>query len=78
MERAFGWNLSSDDDAEVNRILRETIKDPVGPEFMAPPPREPLAAEIHSNEALLHWGQLDDIPRQALSRKWLAQHIRAA
>ena len=52
VERAFGWNLSSDDYAEVNRILRETIKDPVGPEFMAPPPREPLAAEIHSNEGI--------------------------
>ena len=52
VERAFGWNLSSDGYAEVNRILRETIKDPVGPEFMAPPPREPLAAEIHSNEGI--------------------------
>jgi aryl-alcohol dehydrogenase-like predicted oxidoreductase len=40
VEQAFGWKLSSDDYAEVDRILRETIKDPVGPEFMAPPPRE--------------------------------------
>jgi aryl-alcohol dehydrogenase-like predicted oxidoreductase len=39
VEQAFGWKLSSDDYAEVDRILRETIKDPVGPEFMAPPPR---------------------------------------
>ena len=32
----FG-QLSSGDYAEVDRILRETIKDPIGPEFMAPP-----------------------------------------
>jgi aryl-alcohol dehydrogenase-like predicted oxidoreductase len=44
VEQAFGWKLSSDDYAEVDRILRETIKDPVGPEFMAPPPRQPVAA----------------------------------
>jgi aryl-alcohol dehydrogenase-like predicted oxidoreductase len=39
---AFGWKLSSEDYAEVDRILRETIKNPVGPEFMAPPARESL------------------------------------
>jgi aryl-alcohol dehydrogenase-like predicted oxidoreductase len=43
VEQAFGWELSSDDYAEVDRILRETIKNPVGPEFMAPPPREHAA-----------------------------------
>jgi aryl-alcohol dehydrogenase-like predicted oxidoreductase len=42
VEQAFGWKLSGDDYAEVDRILRETIKNPVGPEFMAPPPREPV------------------------------------
>jgi hypothetical protein len=25
--------------AEIDRILKQTIKDPVGPEFMAPPDR---------------------------------------
>src|SRR5271166_1765809 len=45
VEQAFGWRLSSSDYAEVDRILRETIKNPVGPEFMAPPPRELVAAE---------------------------------
>ena len=44
VEQAFGWELSSDDYAEVDRILCETIKDPVGPEFMAPPPREAVPA----------------------------------
>ena len=43
VEEAFGWKLSRDDYAEVDRILRETIKNPVGPEFMAPPAREPVA-----------------------------------
>jgi aryl-alcohol dehydrogenase-like predicted oxidoreductase len=44
VEQAFGWKLSSGDYAEVDRILRETIKNPVGPEFMAPPSREPVVA----------------------------------
>jgi aryl-alcohol dehydrogenase-like predicted oxidoreductase len=39
VEEAFGWKLSSNDYAEVDRILRQTIKNPVGPEFMAPPTR---------------------------------------
>jgi len=43
VEEAFDWKLASDDYAEVDRILRETIKNPVGPEFMAPPAREPVA-----------------------------------
>ncbi len=43
VDQAFDWKLSSDDYAEVDRILRETITDPIGPEFMAPPSREPVA-----------------------------------
>jgi aryl-alcohol dehydrogenase-like predicted oxidoreductase len=34
-----GWSLASDAKAEIDRVLRERIKDPVGPEFMAPPSR---------------------------------------
>ena len=34
-----GWRLDAAAMAEVDRILRETITDPVGPEFMAPPSR---------------------------------------
>ncbi len=26
----------------IDQVLRETITDPAGPEFMAPPAREPL------------------------------------
>jgi aryl-alcohol dehydrogenase-like predicted oxidoreductase len=32
-----GWNLSENDYPEIDQIVRETIKNPVGPEFMAPP-----------------------------------------
>jgi aryl-alcohol dehydrogenase-like predicted oxidoreductase len=34
-----GWSLQADVMAEINRVLRERITDPVGPEFMAPPAR---------------------------------------
>jgi aryl-alcohol dehydrogenase-like predicted oxidoreductase len=34
-----GWRLDAASKAEIDRILRETITDPVGPEFMAPPAR---------------------------------------
>jgi aryl-alcohol dehydrogenase-like predicted oxidoreductase len=36
---ALGWQIDSEVMAEIDRVLRETIKDPVGPEFMAPPDR---------------------------------------
>jgi aryl-alcohol dehydrogenase-like predicted oxidoreductase len=34
-----GWSLDASDMAAIDRILRETVTDPVGPEFMAPPAR---------------------------------------
>ena len=34
-----GWRLDAAAKAEIDRILRDTITDPVGPEFMAPPAR---------------------------------------
>jgi len=34
-----GWSLEADVKAEIDRVLRERITDPVGPEFMAPPSR---------------------------------------
>jgi hypothetical protein len=34
-----GWSLDASAKAEIDRILRETITDPLGPEFMAPPAR---------------------------------------
>ena len=38
-----GWSLDASTKAEIDRILRETITDPVGPEFMAPPARSVAA-----------------------------------
>jgi aryl-alcohol dehydrogenase-like predicted oxidoreductase len=34
-----GWSLGGDVRTEIERVLRERITDPVGPEFMAPPAR---------------------------------------
>ncbi len=35
-----GWKLTDSDMATIDSILKETITDPVGPEFMAPPARK--------------------------------------
>jgi aryl-alcohol dehydrogenase-like predicted oxidoreductase len=43
VDEVIGWSLDASARAEIDRILRETITDPVGPEFMAPPARN-LAA----------------------------------
>jgi aryl-alcohol dehydrogenase-like predicted oxidoreductase len=34
-----GWRIDGAAMAEIDQILRETVRDPVGPEFMAPPDR---------------------------------------
>jgi aryl-alcohol dehydrogenase-like predicted oxidoreductase len=39
VDEVTGWRLDAAATAEIDRILRETITDPVGPEFMAPPER---------------------------------------
>jgi aryl-alcohol dehydrogenase-like predicted oxidoreductase len=36
----FGWKADESFQSEVDAIVDETIKDPVGPQFMAPPARE--------------------------------------
>jgi aryl-alcohol dehydrogenase-like predicted oxidoreductase len=38
------WKLDADALAAIDQILRQTIADPVGPEFMAPPARNAVAA----------------------------------
>src|SRR5258707_12564992 len=43
VHEAFGWKLTAEDYTEVDRLLQETITDPVGPEFMAPPHRDEKA-----------------------------------
>lgn len=39
VDGASGWSVDHAAKAEVEKILREEIRDPVGPEFMAPPER---------------------------------------
>jgi aryl-alcohol dehydrogenase-like predicted oxidoreductase len=39
IDEVFGWSLDIAAKAEIERILQESVTDPVGPEFMAPPPR---------------------------------------
>jgi aryl-alcohol dehydrogenase-like predicted oxidoreductase len=39
VDEVTGWTLDTAAKVEIDRILRETITDPVGPEFMAPPAR---------------------------------------
>jgi aryl-alcohol dehydrogenase-like predicted oxidoreductase len=41
VDEVMGWMLDSWSESEIDRILRETITDGVGPEFMAPPARDP-------------------------------------
>jgi aryl-alcohol dehydrogenase-like predicted oxidoreductase len=43
VDEVTGWSLDPSAKAEIDRILRETITDPVGPEFMAPPARSVAA-----------------------------------
>jgi aryl-alcohol dehydrogenase-like predicted oxidoreductase len=45
VDEVTGWRLDAPTKAEIDRILRETITDSVGPEFMAPPARGIVAAD---------------------------------
>lgn len=40
VEEIFGWKLKEEDKEKIDEILDETIKSPIGPEFMAPPTRK--------------------------------------
>jgi aryl-alcohol dehydrogenase-like predicted oxidoreductase len=43
IDQATGWKLDTGAMQTIERIVRETVSDPVGPEFMAPPDRQALA-----------------------------------
>jgi aryl-alcohol dehydrogenase-like predicted oxidoreductase len=43
VDEIAGWQLDSSTKAKIDQILRETVSDPVGPEFMAPPARSVAA-----------------------------------
>jgi len=40
VNEVFGWSLDEEVKRTIDRILAETIKDPVGPEFIAPPAKQ--------------------------------------
>lgn len=40
VDEVMGWKLGQDAMQQINSIIEGTVKDPVGPEFMAPPARE--------------------------------------
>ena len=47
LDEVTGWSLDADAKRAIDALVRETVTDPVGPEFMAPPARaghEPGAA----------------------------------
>ncbi len=50
IDAAFGWRLSAEDLREMDALLVEHITEPVGPEFMAPPPRQ---VEVHCDRPAL-------------------------
>jgi aryl-alcohol dehydrogenase-like predicted oxidoreductase len=43
VDEALGWQLDGEAKRRIEAILSETVKDPVGPEFMAPPLRDNVA-----------------------------------
>ena len=52
VDEALGWSLDRASMALIDRILNEQLRDPVGPEFMAPPVRafaETNSMEIQQN-----------------------------
>jgi aryl-alcohol dehydrogenase-like predicted oxidoreductase len=44
VQDVLGWKIDADTRSAIDQILRQTIADPVGPEFMAPPERNTIAA----------------------------------
>ena len=53
LEQVMGWSLSNGAFDEIDRIIRDNITDPVGPEFMAPPARGQTLVAGHA-EATSH------------------------
>ena len=51
VDGVMGWKLDSGALREIDRIVHDTVKDPVGPEFMAPPARTRPIAHAQSTSA---------------------------
>lgn len=41
LDDLFGWQLDAEARAYIDEVIRTSVRDPVGPEFMAPPERAP-------------------------------------
>ena len=50
VDKVSGWMLDDGVKAEIDRILRQQIPDPIGPEFMAPPTR----MRVHHKTGFVH------------------------
>ncbi|HEY1611108.1 MAG TPA: aldo/keto reductase, partial [Paraburkholderia sp.] len=46
MEDVFGWHLDEGAFAQIDAIIAQYVLNPVGPEFMAPPSREPVTSKV--------------------------------
>ena len=52
IDEVMGWSIRNGALAQINRILRETISEPVGAEFMAPPSRSARFESEHTDGAI--------------------------
>jgi len=55
VDNAAGWTLGADARRTIDQIVRETVTDPVGPEFMAPPARPADARWAASSRGSAKW-----------------------
>jgi len=53
ISEVMGWRLGNDAMQEIDRIMREHVTNPVGPEYMAPPARAGIAAALSSDHQAL-------------------------
>jgi hypothetical protein len=37
----MGWHLDDEARARIDEVIRQSVKEPIGPEFMAPPEGRP-------------------------------------
>jgi hypothetical protein len=44
VDEVAGWTLDATAKSEIDVIMRELVRDPVSPDFMAPPERPRVAA----------------------------------
>ena len=52
IQSILNWRLTKEDFEEIDQIISETVKDPIGPQFMSPPLRRQDAQEFSDNKPL--------------------------